>query len=198
MLTSNSTSAQILILLWHNDGPSILKTVSLAAFWISNLGMRIDQLKRQKIVHFNCQDICLDDFWYFELSINNLLKSLKCIWHEIIYLLIRKSFQSDEEWWLFYCNSSLACRVIQDIGSCKLEDLWHHNVDTKLCKITKYRIHLCKYSSLQGWNFAELMCTKNYTSWWWLWCHHSNILVTRPLPLFVSPESNGLSCVCVV
>lgn len=56
LLTSNSTSPHILH--WHN-GPSILKTVSLAAFWISNLGMRIDQLKRQKIVHFNCQDIAL-------------------------------------------------------------------------------------------------------------------------------------------
>ena len=34
-----------------------------------------------------------------------------------------KSFQSDEEWRLFYCNSILVCQVIQDFGLCKLDDL---------------------------------------------------------------------------
>ena len=34
-----------------------------------------------------------------------------------------KSFQSDEEWRLFYCNSVLVCRVIQDFGLCKLDEL---------------------------------------------------------------------------
>ena len=28
--------------------------------------------------------------------------------------LIRKSFQNDEEWHLFYCDSTLGSRVIQD------------------------------------------------------------------------------------
>ena len=38
-------------------------------------------------------------------------------------LAIWKSFQSDEEWRLFYCNSILVCRVIKDVGLCKLDDL---------------------------------------------------------------------------
>ena len=47
-------------------------------------------------------------------------------WKNKMYKLkrsIRKSFQSNEEWHLFYCNSSLGCRVIQDNGLCKLDDL---------------------------------------------------------------------------
>ena len=104
---------------------------------------------------------------------------LKCLWSEIFYYLIWQSFQNDEEWRLFYCDSTLGCRVIQDFDLCKLNDLWCHFVDTKWCKITKYGISV-QVLSLQGWNFAGLMCCKNYTLW--LWCHHSNILVTRPLP----------------
>ena len=48
------------------------------------------------------------------------------------------------------------------------------------------------------------MCCKNYTWWYWLWCHHSNILVSRPLPSqmknasFLAPESNRLSCASAV
>ena len=34
-----------------------------------------------------------------------------------------KSFQSDEEWRLFYCDSTLGCQVIQDFDLCKLDDL---------------------------------------------------------------------------
>ena len=34
--------------------------------------------------------------------------------------LIRKSFQNDTEWGLFYCDISLGCRVIQDVDLCKL------------------------------------------------------------------------------
>ena len=34
----------------------------------------------------------------------------------------------------------IGCRVIQDFGLCKLDDLWRHVVDTKWCKITKYGI----------------------------------------------------------
>ena len=56
---------------------------------------------------------------------------LKCIWHEIFYQLIWKSFQSDEEWSLFYCDSILVCRVIQDFSLCKLVacdvTLWNQN-----------------------------------------------------------------------
>ena len=62
---------------------------------------------------------------------------LKCLWSEIFYQLLWKSFQNDEEWHLFYCNSTLGGWVIQDFDLCKLDDLWCHFVDTKWCKITK-------------------------------------------------------------
>ena len=86
---------------------------------------------------------------------------LKCLWSEIFYYLIWQSFQNDEEWRLFYCDSTLGCRVID---LCKLDDLWRHFVDTKWCKITKYGVSV-QVLSLQGWNFAGLMCCKNYTLW---------------------------------
>ena len=35
----------------------------------------------------------------------------------------RKSFQSDEEWRLFYCGSTLGCRVTQGFDLCNLDDL---------------------------------------------------------------------------
>ena len=41
----------------------------------------------------------------------------------MFYYLNRKSFQNDEEWRLFYCDSTLDCRVIQDFDLCKLDDL---------------------------------------------------------------------------
>ena len=41
------------------------------------------------------------------------------------------SLQSDEEWCLFYCDSTLGCWVIEDIYLCKLDDFWCHNLDTK-------------------------------------------------------------------
>ena len=47
------------------------------------------------------------------------LLRLKCLWNKIFYYLIRKSFQIDEEWLLFYCDSTLGCRVIQDFDLCK-------------------------------------------------------------------------------
>ena len=40
------------------------------------------------------------------------------------YYLIRKGFQNDEEWRLFYCDSTLGCRVIQEFDVCKLDDFW--------------------------------------------------------------------------
>jgi len=50
----------------------------------------------------------------------------------------------------------------------------------KCCKKAKYGISV-QILRLQGWNFAGLMCCKNYTFSYWLRCDHSNILVTRPL-----------------
>ena len=46
-------------------------------------------------------------------------------------------------------------------------------------KITIYGISV-QILSLQGWNYVGLIYCKNYTLLKWL-CHHSNILVTRPL-----------------
>ena len=47
---------------------------------------------------------------------------LKCSWQEIFYYLIGKSIQNDEEWRLFYCDSTLGCWVIQDFNLCKLDE----------------------------------------------------------------------------
>ena len=43
--------------------------------------------------------------------------------HDKIFYFVLKSFQSDEELHLFYCDSTLGCRVIQDFDLCKLDDL---------------------------------------------------------------------------
>ena len=37
-------------------------------------------------------------------------------------MLIRKSFQNDEEWRLFYFDGTFGCQVIQDFGLCKLDE----------------------------------------------------------------------------
>ena len=50
--------------------------------------------------------------------------------------LVRKSFQNDEEWRLFYCDSTLGCRVIQDFDLCKL-DMCDVKRYTKWCEISK-------------------------------------------------------------
>ena len=33
---------------------------------------------------------------------------------DFFYYVIRNSFQNGKEWRLFYCDSTLGCRVIQD------------------------------------------------------------------------------------
>ena len=62
--------------------------------------------------------IWMKNWWAFSVFWKTILglsiQYLKCPWHEIFYYLIRKSFQNDEEWRLFYCDSTLGCRVIQD------------------------------------------------------------------------------------
>ena len=49
-----------------------------------------------------------------KFALNNYIY-LKCPWHEIFYYRVQKSFQNDEEWRLFYCDSTLGCWVIQDM-----------------------------------------------------------------------------------
>jgi len=86
----------------------------------------------------------------------------KCIWHETFYWLIWKSVQSDGEWRLFYRGGILVCLVIQDFGLCKSDGWWRRIVDAQWCKITKFGISV-QMLGVQGWNFAGLMCCKNYT-----------------------------------
>ena len=63
-------------------------------------------------------------------GINSYKRQSKC---EILpsklwpLIRIRTSFRSDEEWRLFYCDSTLDRRVIQDFDLCKLYDLRRHN-----------------------------------------------------------------------
>ena len=33
------------------------------------------------------------------------------------------AYSKDDEWRLFYCDSTFGCQVIQDFGLCKLDDL---------------------------------------------------------------------------
>jgi len=61
---------------------------------------------------------------------------LKCILHDLFCWLVSNSFQIDEEWRLFYCNSIFGCGVIQGFDLCRLDDLWRHSVDTKWSKIS--------------------------------------------------------------
>ena len=56
----------------------------------------------------------------------------------------------------------ILCLVIQDFGLYKSDDLWRHIVDTQWCKITKFGISV-QMLGVQGWNFAGLICCKNYT-----------------------------------
>jgi len=113
------------------------------------------------------------------------------IWHKIFYLHIQRSFQSDEELYLFHCNSILCCDIV-------MSQCGH-----KIIKITKYGISV-SILSLQDWNFAGLMYWKNYTLQYCLWCNHSNKLFIRPLPSqkILICCSNGLinrlSCACAV
>ena len=53
-------------------------------------------------------------------SFNCYSISLKYIWHKFFYYLIRKNFQNDEEWHLFYFDCALNCWVIQDFDLCEL------------------------------------------------------------------------------
>ena len=69
---------------------------------------------------------------------------LKCPWHEIFYYLVRKSFQNDEEWRLFYCNSILGCWVIQDFDLCKLDKCDVTKGTQSGAKLQKIE-YLCKY-----------------------------------------------------
>ena len=72
---------------------------------------------------------CIHMFTIFANRVGPLLPLYRIVrlkWSGICYYLIRKSFQYEEEWRLFYCDSALGCRVIQDFDLCKLDELWCH------------------------------------------------------------------------
>ena len=77
----------------------------------------LPQFNMHMWAYISFQQICLSP----ELGHYDEHMSLKCPWHEIFYL-IRKSFQSDEEWRLFQRDSTLGCRLIQDFDLCKLDE----------------------------------------------------------------------------
>ena len=60
------------------------------------------------------------------------------------YYLVRKNFQNDEEWRLFYCDSTLGRRVIQDFDLCKLDDCDATKGTQSGAKSQKIE-YLCKY-----------------------------------------------------
>ena len=124
---------------------------------------------------------------------------LKCIWHKIIHLLIRNNFQNDKEWHLFCCNSILGCQVVQDFDFWKLDDLWHHLMDTKWCKIAKCGISVYKVEILQGRCSAKTThCDSSYDGTIATYLLPDLHLPQMQNALFVAPESNRLSCACAV
>ena len=55
-------------------------------------------------------------------TVKEIDQCFKVLMKQIFYYLILKSVQNDKEWSLFYCDSTLGCRVIQDFDLCKLDD----------------------------------------------------------------------------
>ena len=102
--------------------------------------------------------------------------NFKCLWSEFFCYLIQKSFQNDEEWRLFYCDSTLGCRVIQDFDLCKLDELSRHSVDTKWCIITKNWLCLTTFSvkNLLHSSQSSMICP--------LWYFHIKTMDSTPSP----------------
>ena len=73
--------------------------------------------------HQGCFRTGKDDYVRLSMAKLGCLQMLKVPLKRIFYGLIFKSFQNDEEWRLFYCDSTLSCRVIQDVDLCKLDEL---------------------------------------------------------------------------
>ena len=73
---------------------------------------------------------------------------LKCIWHKLGY---PQELSNGGECCLFYCASTLGCRVIQDLDLCKLDDLWRHIVDADVKSQTMeylWTLFLCRTETL--------------------------------------------------
>ena len=85
--------------------------------------------------------------WYWS-------EGLKCLWHKILYHVVWKSFQNDEEWRLFYCDSTLACRVIQDFDSCKLMTCDVTFVDSAKFHFTE-PLHTVRFEITVNWDFIH-------------------------------------------
>ena len=89
--------------------------------------------------------------------------------------------------YLFYCDSHLGCRVMQDFDLCKFDDLWRHIVDIKWFKITKNGISLKTFSAY-NWNFVHLVHLSQSSMICPLWHYHSNTMGSMPFLQKVKPE----------
>ena len=71
---------------------------------------------------------------------------------------------------VFYRDSTLGCRVIQDFELCKLDNLWRHNVDQSGVKLQKIeylsRLFLHKTETLYG-------CYTHHKVPWYVHCNIS-------------------------
>ena len=54
-------------------------------------------------------------------TVKEIDQCFKVLMKQIFDYLILKSVQNDKERRLFYCDSTLGCRVIQDFDLCKLD-----------------------------------------------------------------------------
>ena len=105
------------------------------ALWVRAILLVFEKINRNHVITYTKWG-ALEEL-FLKKHTQQWRERLKCMWSNFYYL-IRKSFQNDEEWRLFYCaDRTLSCRVVQDFDLCKLDALQNYNVDTKWCKITK-------------------------------------------------------------
>ena len=93
--------------------------------------------------------------------------------------------------------------VIWGFALCKLDDLWRHNLDTKwvnwqnmeyLCKYWAHRVEI-----LQDWSTTRTThCDSGYDVTIATYSLADLYPPKMKNALFVTPESNGLSCACAV
>ena len=72
--------------------------------------------------------------------------------------VIRKSFQNDEEWRLFHCDSTLGCRVIQDFDLCKFTFIVEKYSNFLLAVLGHHTLTLADQMAWQIAARAALLC----------------------------------------
>ena len=110
---------------------------------MSCISLGTNHLKKYLEKHF-CAGTLLNTNGTFSFLFT-WLSSLTCA-HDTKFFkhLVRKSFQNDEEWRLCYSDSTLGCRVIQDLYLCKL-DMCDVTKGTKIGAKSQKNEYLCKY-----------------------------------------------------